>query len=75
MVRRQVVHVLAAGLAGVATSLVQGWAVDARGMGWFPLQVGIATARGRAAVAPLARWQQAARQPVDDDSRDGAARC
>ena len=74
-VRHQVVHVLAAGLAGAGAALVWVGAVDAGSPGWFPFQLAVATACGRAAVVPLARRRQAARRPVDDDSRDGAARC
>lgn len=74
-VRHQGVHVLAAGLAGVLTVLVWEWAVDPGGLDRFPLLLGIATACGRAAVVPLARRRRARRWPVDDDSRDGAARC
>ena len=74
-VRHQAVHVLAAGVAGAVTALVWGWVVDTGEVGGFALGLGAATACGRAAVAPLARRRQAARQPVDDDSREGAARC
>ena len=75
-VRHQAVHVLAAGLAGAAAALV--W-VRTSGVGgdpgWFPLQLAVATACGRAAVVPLARRRRASRPPVEDDSRDHAARC
>ena len=74
-VRDQGVHVLAAGLAGAATVLVWEAAVGPGGLDRFPLVLGIATACGRAAVVPLARRRRARRWPVDDDSRDGAARC
>lgn len=54
-VRSQVLHVLAAALAGLAAGWVYqvwffGWTFE-----WLWLQLGLATAIGRAAVIPLAR--------------------
>ena len=74
-VRHQGVHVLAAGLAGAVAALVWEVTLGAATLDRFPWALGIATACGRAAVVPLARRRRARWWPVDDDSRDGAARC
>ena len=64
----QLVHVATAGAVGLLAGLVaSAWIFRNDGWPWLVLEVGVATAVGRAAVIPLVPAVRGRRQPVDDD--------